>query len=133
MVDGALAAEEIERLGIRGVPAVFVGDELVHSGKATFLELLSMLEKKLGSVEKAADTETRDYDVVVIGGGPAGASAAIYSARKGLRTALVADRVGGQLKETLGIENMIGSTYTEGKKLGIVDRQAVSRALAPDR
>jgi alkyl hydroperoxide reductase subunit F len=116
MVDGGLFPEEVERLAIQGVPAVFVGDELVHSGKSTFLELLSTLEQKLGTLGPV-EAAVVDYDVVVVGGGPAGASAAIYSARKGLRTALVADRVGGQLKETLGIENMIGQKYTEGAKL----------------
>jgi alkyl hydroperoxide reductase subunit F len=59
----------------------------------------------------------REYDVVVIGGGPAGASAAIYAARKGLKTAIVATRLGGQLQETVGIENLIGTKYTEGKRL----------------
>lgn len=134
MVDGALFPEEIERLGVLGVPAVFLGDELIHSGKATFLELLEALEEKLGAGDAPTPTEPappRDYDVVVIGGGPAGISAAVYSARKGLRTALVADRIGGQLKETLGIENMIGSTYTEGKKLA-ADLEAHVRAYAVD-
>ena len=119
MVDGALFPEEVARLGIQGVPAVFAGDELVHSGRATLVELLGALEAQLGA-DAVAPTDRappRDYDFVVIGGGPAGASAAIYSARKGLRTALVAYRVGGQLKETVGIENMIGTSYTEGKRL----------------
>lgn len=119
MVDGALFPEEIERLGIKAVPAVFLGDELVHSGRAVLLELLAMLEVKVGTESSPAtkNAPTREYDVVVIGGGPAGASSAIYSARKGLRTAIVADRLGGQVRETVGIENLIGNTYTEGKRL----------------
>lgn len=119
MVDGALVPDEVEALGLRGVPAVFVGDELVHVGKSTLGELLEKLERTLGKreVERNEPAPTRRYDVVVVGGGPAGASAAIYTARKGLKTAIVTEIVGGQLKETLGIENMIGTKRTEGAKL----------------
>lgn len=118
MVDGDLCPEEVERLGIQGVPAVFLGDEMIHSGKSNFAELVEVLERKLGRGETAAsEPSVRSYDVVVLGGGPAGASAAIYSARKGLSTAIVAQRFGGQLQETLGIENLIGTPYTEGPRL----------------
>ncbi len=135
MVDGALAQDEVARLGIQGVPAVFLGDELLHSGKSSFAELLELLERKLGvdveQAAKAGPAPVLDYQVVVVGGGPAGASAAIYSARKGLRTALVADRIGGQLKETLGIENMVGQKYTEGLRLA-ADLEAHLRAYSID-
>ncbi|MEB3299208.1 MAG: alkyl hydroperoxide reductase subunit F [Candidatus Sericytochromatia bacterium] len=118
MVDGALVPDEVARLGIKGVPAVFAGERLIHSGRATFLDLLSTLEQHLGTdaIAEPEDVAER-YDVVVIGGGPAGASAAIYTARKGLRTALVAERFGGQVRETMGIENLIGTPRTEGKRL----------------
>ena len=116
MIDGALVPDEVARLGIQGVPAVYVGDTLVHSGKATFSELVSKLEAALGA-RALAPREARTYDVVVLGGGPAGASAAIYTARKGLKTAIVTENVGGQLRETLGIENMIGQKRTEGARL----------------
>jgi alkyl hydroperoxide reductase subunit F len=133
MVDGALAQDEVQKLGIQGVPAVFLGDTLVHSGKASFADLLHTLEAKLGKkpVAAAATAEVRAYDVVVIGGGPAGASAAIYTARKGLKTALIAERMGGQLQDTLGIENMIGSKYTEGKRLA-ADLEGHLRAYEVD-
>jgi len=118
MVDGALFPAEVAALGIQGVPAVFVGDTLVSSGKASFADLLAALEDALGTERAAqAPPQTRAYDVVVVGGGPAGASAAIYTARKGLKTAIVTENVGGQLKETLGIENMIGQKRTEGARL----------------
>lgn len=117
MIDGGLVPQEIEALGIRAVPAVFADDELVHVGKSSFAELLETLEEQLGSVRTQASHAAKAYDTIVVGGGPAGASAAIYSARKGLRTALVAGQLGGQVKETLGIENLIGTRYTEGSKL----------------
>jgi alkyl hydroperoxide reductase subunit F len=128
-VDGAVAQEEVAALGIQGVPSVVKeggagGGELVHSGKSQLIDLLGMLEGTFGkspATGAASGPEAaRDlgaFDVVVIGGGPAGTSAAIYSARKGLKTAIVAERVGGQLRDTKGIENMISMTYTEGPKL----------------
>jgi alkyl hydroperoxide reductase subunit F len=120
MIDGELHQEEVEALGIQGVPSVFAGDELVHVGKGSFAELVEVLQNKLGRSEEASSGEPKPaqhYDVVVIGGGPAGASAAIYTARKGLKTAIVAQKFGGQVQETLGIENLIGTAYTEGARL----------------
>ncbi|MDX9730591.1 MAG: alkyl hydroperoxide reductase subunit F [Bdellovibrionales bacterium] len=119
MVDGGYVQDEIEALGIQGVPSVVVDGKLVHSGKIQFLDLLAKLEQHFGveSHENRLSQDLGVFDVAVIGGGPAGASAAIYSARKGLKTAMVAERFGGQLQETKGIENMISVSYTEGPKL----------------
>jgi len=118
MVDGGLAEDEVQRLGIQAVPSVFAGATLLHVGKATLGELLEKLEEHFGRASApAAETAPRDFDVLVLGGGPAGASAAIYSARKGLRTALVAQKLGGQVQDTLGIENLISVPRTEGPRL----------------
>lgn len=122
MVDGAVAQSEVEALGLQGVPAVVVEGKLIHSGKAQLLDLIEALEAHYGVNAQSlggqiASQESGEFDVIVIGGGPAGASAAIYSARKGLKTAIIAERFGGQLQETKGIENMIGQSYTEGAKL----------------
>jgi alkyl hydroperoxide reductase subunit F len=117
-VDGAVAQAEVEALGIQGVPSVLHGDVLLHSGKSQLLDLLAVLEAAFGKVPEAVRAESLGlFDVAVIGGGPAGASSAIYSARKGLKTAIVAERFGGQLRETKGIENMISVAYTEGAQL----------------
>lgn len=114
MIDGGLFQEEITDRNIMGVPAVFLNGEFFSGGRITLEEIL----EKLGSVE---DSEKYDglepFDVLVIGGGPAGASAAIYAARKGIRTGLVAERFGGQVGDTVGIENLIGTLYTEGSKV----------------
>jgi alkyl hydroperoxide reductase subunit F len=71
----------------------------------------------MGSQADVSDIDGKEYDVLVVGGGPAGASAAVYAARKGIRTAIVAERFGGQVMDTMGIENLIGTKYTEGPKL----------------
>ncbi len=117
-VDGAIAQAEIEDLGIQGVPAVFSDRKLLHSGKSHLLELVGKLEMEFGRANEASQPkDLGEFDVAVIGGGPAGAAAAIYSARKGLKVAVIAERFGGQLRETKGIENMISVPYTEGAKL----------------
>jgi alkyl hydroperoxide reductase subunit F len=118
VVDGAIYQDEVEALKIQGVPAVFADGRLIHSGKADFGELLAKLEAVYGSEETAApDSRPKEYDVLIVGGGPAGASAAIYSARKGLKVAVLAERIGGQVKETVGIENLISVPQTTGDKL----------------
>lgn len=110
--------EEVEAKRLQGVPAVFIDDELFHSGKSDFGTLLQALEDKFGSsFDSDGEQVERNYDVIVVGGGPAGSSAAIYSARKGLKVAIVAETIGGQVKETVGIENLISVPKTTGAKL----------------
>lgn len=117
-IDGGVAQKEVEALGIQGVPSVVADGRLLHSGKINLVDLLGKLEGTFGKSATDRKPESLgDYDVAVIGGGPAGATAAIYSVRKGLRTAMIAERFGGQLQETKGIENMISIPYTEGVKL----------------
>ena len=118
MIDGALFQEEVDALKIQGVPSVYANGKLLHVGRGTLGELLQKLEEMFGSEPMGnAESISRTYDVLVLGGGPAGASAAIYSARKGLRVAIVAEKVGGQVKETVGIENLISVPQTTGAQL----------------
>nr|WP_144921782.1 alkyl hydroperoxide reductase subunit F [Paenibacillus bovis] len=114
MIDGAVFKEEVETKNVMAVPAVFLNGEFWNGGRITLQEIIA----KLGQGLSADDFADKDpYEVLVIGGGPAGASAAIYTARKGIRTGIVAERFGGQVLDTLSIENFISVKATEGPRL----------------
>lgn len=114
MIDGAAFKQEVESKNILAVPTVYLNGEEFGGGRMTVEEILA----KLGSGVDASELENKDpFDVLVVGGGPGGASAAIYSARKGIRTGIVAERFGGQILDTATIENFISVNRTEGPKL----------------
>ncbi|CAM3615984.1 alkyl hydroperoxide reductase subunit F [Brevibacillus invocatus] len=114
MIDGAAYKEEVESKNIMAVPTVFLNGEHFGGGRMTLEEILA----KMGNgPDASAFADKEPFDVLVVGGGPAGASAAIYAARKGIRTGIVAERFGGQIMDTMGIENFISVKYTEGPKL----------------
>ncbi|PPE69280.1 alkyl hydroperoxide reductase subunit F [Caldimonas thermodepolymerans] len=116
MIDGALFQEEVQRREIMAVPTVFLNGKPFAAGRMVIEEILAKLDT--GNAEKeAAKLSARDpFDVLVVGAGPAGAAAAVYAARKGIRTGIVADRFGGQVNDTLGIENFISVLKTEGPR-----------------
>ncbi len=118
MLDGGLYQELIDERDIQGVPSVYLNGELFANGKVEAGTLVDKLLERFPHLAKAADTATLPLqDVTVVGGGPAGISAAIYAARKGLKVTIVADRVGGQVKDTMGIENLISVPSTTGPEL----------------
>ncbi|EHJ57681.1 alkyl hydroperoxide reductase, F subunit [Streptococcus urinalis FB127-CNA-2] len=114
MIEGSMFQDEVTQKNIMSVPTVYLNGEEFTSGRATIEQLLEQIS---GPLSQDAFEDKGVYDVLVIGGGPAGNSAAIYAARKGLKTGLLAETFGGQVMDTVGIENMIGTLYTEGPKL----------------
>ena len=117
MIEGGTYQAEVDARGVMAVPAVFKDGTMWLSGKKTLEEIVAGLDT--GADEKAAAAiNAKDaFEVLIIGGGPAGAAAAIYAARKGIRTGVAAERFGGQVADTMGIENFISVQHTEGPKL----------------
>lgn len=116
-IDGALFKDEVERRQIMAVPTVFLNGQPFGSGRMDLAQIVAKLDTNASAraAEKIAAKEP--FDVLVVGGGPAGAAAAIYAARKGIRTGVVSERFGGQVLDTMGIENFISVQHTEGPKL----------------
>lgn len=116
-IDGALFQAEVSQRQVMSVPSVFLDGKAFAQGRMELAELLAKLDQNAPARTAIAIREKAPFDVLVIGGGPAGAAAAIYAARKGIRTGLVAERFGGQLLDTMGIENFIATSHTEGPAL----------------
>ncbi|MEQ1754747.1 MAG: alkyl hydroperoxide reductase subunit F [Micropepsaceae bacterium] len=116
-IDGALFQVEVEARGILAVPSVFLNGRPFGQGRMGLEEILSKLDATSAAANAAALGNRAPYDVLVVGGGPAGAAAAIYAARKGIRTGIAGERFGGQVLDTMGIENFISVPHTEGPKL----------------
>ncbi|KAJ8134739.1 hypothetical protein OY671_012048, partial [Metschnikowia pulcherrima] len=115
-IDGAVFQDEVERRKIMAVPTEFLNGEPFGSGRMDSAQIVAKLDT--GSAARAAEkiAAKEPFDVSVVGGGPAGAAAAIYAARKGIRTGVVAERFGGQVLDTMAIENFISVPHTEGPK-----------------
>ncbi|MHC5267831.1 alkyl hydroperoxide reductase subunit F [Enterococcus sp. LJL98] len=114
MIEGGMFQEEVEAKKIMAVPTVLLDGEEFASGRLTIEQLLEMIT---GPASADEFNDKGVFDVLVVGGGPAGNSAAIYAARKGIKTGMVVETYGGQVMDTVGIENMIGTPYTEGPQL----------------
>ena len=113
----ALFQDEVEQRNILAVPAVYLNGEPFSQGAISLTDILNKVDSKGAQRQAASLNEKSVFDVLVVGGGPAGASAAIYSARKGLNTGVVAERFGGQVADTLAIENFISIKATQGPKM----------------
>lgn len=125
MIDGALFQSEVEKRQVMAVPSVYLNGEHFGQGRMSLEEILAKVDTGAAERDAKALSEKDPFDVLVIGGGPAGAAAAIYAARKGIRTGVVAERFGGQVLDTVGIENFISVKETEGPKLAMALEQHV--------
>lgn len=117
MIDGALYQDEVTEKQIMAVPTIFMNGQHFGQGRMTVEEVLAKLDTGAAAREAEKISAREPFDVLVVGGGPAGAAAAVYAARKGIRTGIVAERFGGQVLDTNAIENFISVKETEGPKL----------------
>ena len=124
-IDGSLFQGEVAARQVMSVPAVFLDGEPFEQGRLSIEQIVARLDSGAAAREAEAIAAKPAFDVLVVGGGPAGAAAAIYAARKGIRTGVVAERFGGQVLDTLSIENLVSVPYTEGPKLAVALEQHV--------
>jgi NADH-dependent peroxiredoxin subunit F len=117
MIDGAVFQDEVERRQVMAVPAVYLNGQPFGQGRMELQEIVHKLDEGAAQRQSARLSAKAPFDVLIVGGGPAGAAAAIYAARKGIRTGIAAERLGGQLLDTVGIENFISVKETHGHKL----------------
>ncbi|MCX2706925.1 MULTISPECIES: alkyl hydroperoxide reductase subunit F [Pseudomonas] len=116
-IDGALFQDEVESRKIMAVPSIYLNGEVFGQGRMGLEEIIGKIDTNAGARQAEKINAKEAFDVLVVGGGPAGAAAAIYAARKGIRTGVAAERFGGQVLDTLAIENFISVQETEGPKL----------------
>jgi alkyl hydroperoxide reductase subunit F len=124
-IDGALFQEEVDRRNVLSVPMIFLNGEIFGQGRMGVEEIVARLDSGSAAREAEKLKAKSPFDVLVVGGGPAGAAAAIYAARKGIRTGVAAERFGGQVLDTMAIENFISVPETEGPKLAAALQQHV--------
>ena len=117
MIDGALFQDEVNARQIMAVPTTYLNGAEFGAGRMLIEEILAKVDTGAAARAAAELGQKEAFDVLVVGAGPAGAAAAIYAARKGIRTGVLAERFGGQVMDTLGIENFISVSHTEGPKL----------------
>ena len=117
MIDGSLFQGEVEKRQVMAVPTVFLNGQPFGQGRLELEEILAKLDSGAAARQAEKLSARAPYDVLVVGGGPAGAAAAVYAARKGIRTGLAAERFGGQLLDTVGVENFISVKETDGPRL----------------
>jgi alkyl hydroperoxide reductase subunit F len=115
-IDGGLFKDEVEARQIMAVPTVYLNGQPFGSGRMELAEILAKVDTGAAARDAARLAKAEPYDVLIVGGGPAGAAAAVYAARKGIRTGIVAERFGGQTLDTLAIENYISVLETDGPK-----------------
>jgi alkyl hydroperoxide reductase subunit F len=115
-IDGGLFQAEVDARQIMAVPMVFLNGEMFHSGRIEIADILAKIDTGAAARDAARLSVKDTFDMLIVGGGPAGAAAAVYAARKGIRTGVVAERFGGQTLDTMGIENFISVQETQGPK-----------------
>ncbi|MFW6345127.1 MAG: alkyl hydroperoxide reductase subunit F [Halomonas sp.] len=116
-IDGALFKDEVEARQVMSVPSIYLNGEPFDQGRMSLEQILAKVDTGAAEREAARLGEKPTFDTLMIGGGPAGAAAAVYAARKGIRTGVAAERFGGQVLDTMAIENLISVPHTEGPKL----------------